>query len=1068
MIAIAAGATGSSPDITNSQTNGYTKIPFGSPQQKRPGLPLGQQEFMNTGLMVIDDVTATHAGEGIKQMALITGKVTDASGAPLEGVSVKLKNSTSGTTTDGDGRFSVNASENQILMFSFVGYLTQEVRIKGQTAIDVRLLNEAKSLNDVIVIGYGTQRRSEITGAIATVSGKDLATITSGGIQEALQGRAAGVNITPTSGQPGGALDMNIRGVATFGNGNPLFVIDGVPVLTEGTSRNFNPLASIPPDIIQSIQILKDASAAAIYGARAANGVVLVTTNRGRAGKNQTQIKLSRGVSTVTNLLPLMNSAQYIPYATEAYVNAGRAIPVSFVEPLLSQNLKTNTDWQREGYSPAPIQNYFFSTSGGNEHATYAFSAGYLHEDGTLPQSGFKRYSTNINSDFNIGKKLKVGESIGLSRAVWTGTFNQASSSMRQLNQQSPTVPVYKADADGGFDGPRLQYSPVGRANTIGDFTLFENNNVLNKVIGNIYANYSIIPGLSNRFSVGGEISLGRTFNFIPTYQMGDRVNTLATLTEGRNDENVYLVENTTTYQKTFNDVHKITALVGFSQQQAWSKGTSVTVRNFQSNNLRTVAAGFEQRNISGDETGWAIRSQIGRLNYAYSNKYNLMAVIRRDGSSRFGSNNRYGVFPSVSASWIITGEPFAKRFSGLSNLTLRASYGKVGSQDISNFAQYATVNSGVNYIFGSAQILTPGATFLNMGNADLKWEVTTQTNIGLDASFFNRRLSFELDFYMKNTDDVLVQLPIPTTSGIRRTNGPFVNAGSMQNKGVELSINYQNTLLNGVNYSLSGNISTNRNRVTSLNSGRPIFAQLLSGKQSATTITKEGGEIGAFYGYVMEGVFRDQEDMAKHATQAGSAPGDVKFKDLDGNGVINTLDQTVIGSPTPDFAYGLNAAVNYKKFDLVIFFHGKQGQDLYNLVWADLNEGEGDNNATTDMLKRWTPANRETNVPRAVTGNPGQNTRPSTRFIEDGSFLRLQNVQLGYDLSPLLAKRLNLTRLRIYVSGQNLFTITSYRGYNPEIGKLNEGPRSSLTKGIDFAMYPIPRTVEAGVQLDF
>jgi TonB-dependent starch-binding outer membrane protein SusC len=999
---------------------------------------------------------------------IVTGQVTNDKGEPLSGVSVMVKGTKTATTTDQDGKFSISLDKEATLVFTYVGFITREIPVNDRQMIDIALLPANNSLGEVVVIGYGTQKRSEITGSISTVSGKDLANVTSGGIQEALQGRAAGVNITPTSGQPGGALDMNIRGVATFGNGNPLFVIDGVPILTEGTSRNFNPLASIPPDNIESIQILKDASAAAIYGARAANGVVLVTTNRGKAGKTRTQIKLSRGVSEVTKFLPLMNSAQYIPYATEAYQNAGRPIPISFQEPLLSKNLLTNSNWQEEGFSSAPITNLFFGTSGGNEFSTYSFSAGYLDEDGTLPQSGFKRYSTNINSDFKIGKRLKIGETIGLSRAVWTGTFNQASSPMRQLNQQSPTVPVYKADANGGFDGPRLEYSPVGRANTIGDFSLFENHNLVNKVIGNVYASIDLLPGLTNKFSVGGELSTGRSFSFIPTYDMGDRVNTLASLTEGRNDENVYLIENTTTYQKVFNDVHKLTALVGFSQQKAWASGTTVTVRNFQSNDLRTVDAGFEQRDISGLETGWAMRSQIGRLNYTYDNRYNVMAVVRRDGSSRFGSNNRYGVFPSISASWNISNERFFTS-RPVSSLSLRASYGKVGSQDISNFAQYAVISSDVNYIFGTGQALTPGASYLNMGNPDLKWEVTTQTNVGIDLSLFNRSLSLTLDYYIKNTDDVLVQLPIATTSGIRRNNGPFVNAGSLQNKGFELAVNYQNTAIGGeLQYSLSGNISTNKNRVTSLNAGQPIIAQLNSGKQSSFTITQEGGEIGAFYGYVMEGIIKDADDLAKHATQDGSAPGDVKFKDLDGNGVINALDQTVIGSPSPDFTYGFNASLNFKHFDLVAFFFGKQGQDLYNLVWADLNEGEGDNNATTDMLKRWTPSNTNTNVPRAVTGNPGQNTRPSSRFIEDGSFLRLQNLQIGYDFAPILSKKINLTRCRLYISGQNLFTITNYHGYNPEIGKLNEGARSSLTRGIDFAMYPIPRTLEAGLQLDF
>ncbi len=1021
-----------------------------------------QYKIFDNGLVVISP-----QDRDVKDI-VVRGQVSDTQVETLPGVSVKIKGTAIGTSTDADGRFTLNVPDNSTLVFTFIGFISKEVLVNGKTTIDVQLAPDSRALDEVVVIGYGSQKRSEITGAISTVSGKDIASISSGGLQEALQGRAAGVNITPTSGMPGGALDMNVRGVATFGNGNPLFVIDGVPVLSEGTSRNFNPIASIPPDNIESIQILKDASAAAVYGARAANGVVLITTNRGTAGENRVQAKITRGVSEVVRKIPMMTSAEYIPYATEAYVNSGRPIPVSFTEPNLSKNLSHSTDWQAEGFSPALQQNYWFGISGGSDNATYSFSSGYLDEDGTLPQSGFKRYSVNINSDFNIGKFIKVGETLGLSRAQWNGTFNQASSPMRQLLQQSPTVPVYRADADGGFDGPRLEYSPVGRANTIGDFTLFENYRKQNKVLGNVYLNIDILPGLSNRLSAGGEFSLDRTFSFTPTYEMGDRVNTLALLSEGRGDENVYLLENVTTYKKVFNDVHSLTALVGFTQQQAWSTGTNVSLRGFSSNDLRTVAAGFEQRNIGGNETGWAMRSQIGRLNYSFDSRYNLMAVVRRDGSSRFGSNNRYGVFPSISGSWVASNESFMSDVPTFSNLTLRASYGKVGSQDISDFAQYATISSGVDYIFGSNQTLVPGSTYLNSGNSDLRWEVTTQTNIGLDLGFLDNRLSFMMDYYIKNTDDILVQLPVPTTSGIRRTNGPFVNAGSLQNKGFEFSANFQNKALGDFTYSLSGNISTNRNRITSLNSGQPIFAQLNSGKQSSVTITKEGGEIGAFYGYVVEGIFKDAADVAGHATQAGSGPGDLKFKDLVPDGVINALDQTVIGSPTPDFAYGLNANLKYKNVDMVVFLHGKQGQDLYNLVWADLNEGEGDNNATREMLRRWTPANPNTDIPRAITGNPGQNTRPSSRFIEDGSFLRIQNVQLGYSFSDALAKKISAQRVRIYVSGQNLHTFTKYKGFNPEIGKLTEGARSSLTKGIDFAMYPLPRTIEAGIQVDF
>ncbi len=1000
----------------------------------------------------------------------VNGTVADVSGQPLPGANIAIKGTTTGVIADFDGNFSLELeSGNETLLVSYIGFATKEVEVRGQSTLMIVLEESASGLDEVVVIGYGTQKRSEITGAISTIKASDLSSGTSSGVQEALQGRIAGVNITPTSGQPGGALDMSVRGVATFGNGNPLFVIDGVPILGSEVSRNFNPLASIPMDNIESIQILKDASASAIYGARAANGVVIITTKRGSIGKNQMQLKVSQGISSVNKYLPLMNSAQYIDYATEAYQNAGRPIPISLQEPLRSQNLETNTDWQREGFSNGYSQNYLLGMSGGSENATYALSGGYLKQKGTLPQSGFKRYSININSDFKFGKnkKLKIGETLGISRSKWTGTFNQASYTMRQLLQQSPTVPVYDPTSDGGFDGPRLEYSPVGRQNTIGMLTLTQNDREETRILGSVFAEYEILPGLTNRLSVAGDISSGRSLNFTPTFRMGDRVNALAVLNEGRFDDDTWLVENTTSFEKTFNDKHKITALVGFTQQNSWFTSTNIQVRNFQSNSLRTVAAGFEQRNISGNESGWALRSQMARLGYSFENKYNLMAVVRRDGSSRFGSNNRYGVFPSISASWNIANENFIRKIEDVSNLTLRASYGEVGSQDIDNFAQYATISPNINYIIGTSQSLTPGATFLNLGNPNLKWEVTTQTNIGLDIGLFDHQLSFVMDYYVKDTDGILVQLPIPTTSGIRRNNGPFVNAGAVQNKGFEFAAIYKKAFDNGFNYSLSANIATNRNEVTSLNEGQPIIAQLRSGKQAANTITQEGGEIGAFYGYVMEGIFKDQADVDNHAEQSGSSPGDVKYKDIDGNGVINALDQTVIGSPTPDFTYGFNASIGFKNFDMSVFLTGKHGHQIYNLIWSDLNEGEGDNNATTDQLRRWTPTNTNTNVPRAVTGNPGQNTRPSSRFVEDASYLRIQNVQLGYDLSKL-AEKLNTTKLRLYLSASNLYTFTKYNGYNPEIGKLTEGGRSSLTKGIDFAMYPIPRNIEVGIEVNF
>jgi TonB-linked SusC/RagA family outer membrane protein len=999
----------------------------------------------------------------------IEGTVSDSiSGRSLAGATVQIQGRSEGTTTSSDGHFTLVVPEGADLLVSYLGYDSKRVSPGGQQRLRILLTPSASGLNQVVVIGYGSQKKSEITGAISSIDGSDISSLATSDVQAALQGRVAGVNISPSTGQPGSPLDMNIRGVSTFGNSNPLFVVDGVPIMGDASSRIFNPISFLNPNDIKSIQILKDASAAAIYGARAANGVVIITTNRGAEGKNSVRFQSSVGVSSVVDHIDMMNSSQYAAYATEAFGNAGRPIPISLQEPLLSKNLKTNTDWQRELFSSGVVQNYWLGISGGNTLANYAFSGGYVDQEGVLPNSDFKKYSVRINSDFKLGKMWKVGESIELNRSIWSGAFDPTSPMMNQLLMSSPTVPVHKADANGGFDGPRLEYSPVGRANSIGLLSLTENTRTINKLVGNAYVEFNPITGLTNRTNLGSEITLGKTKNFTPTYDMGDYVNSLASLNEGRNSENIFLIENITTYHHIFNEVHDFTFLVGFTQQQSWATLLNVSLRNFQSNDLRTVAAGFEKRDIGGDETGWALRSQMARLNYSYKGKYNLMGVVRRDGSSRFGINNRYGVFPSISASWMVSEEPFMHQFFKLSDLKLRASYGKVGSQDIQNFAQYATVESGVDYVLGSVQTLTSGATFLNMGNPNLKWEVTTQTDIGVDIGFFDQSLSFVIDYYVKNTDGVLLQLPIATTSGIRRDHGPFVNAGALQNKGFEFTATYQDRAPGDFRYSISANLSTNKNKVVSLGSGEDIIARWSRGKQYGTTITQEGSEIGAFYGYVMEGVFKDQADVDKHAEQPGSAPGDVKFKDINGDHRIDASDQIVIGNPFPDFTYGLNVDLAYRWFDFSLFIQGKQGQDIYNLLWPSINDGEGDNNATREMLKRWTPDNTFTNIPRAITGNPGQNTRPSTRFVEDGSYMRVQNVQIGYHIGPRLINALKISNLRVYLSAKNLFTFTKYRGYNPEIGTLFEGSRSSLIRNMDNASYPIPRTIEGGIQVDF
>ncbi|WP_185958417.1 SusC/RagA family TonB-linked outer membrane protein [Fodinibius sediminis] len=1010
--------------------------------------------------------------EGIVQ-TVITGIITDGNtGEPLPGANVSIAGTTRGSSTDAEGRYRITGMEpgTHTLVVTFIGYeeTSREITIsEGQETIteDFTLQPAATAMEEMVVIGYGEQERSEITGSISSVDGEQ---ITSGqstdGVQKALQGRIAGVNVSQKSGQPGSAADVNIRGVASFGNNNPLYVIDGVPVFS-GDNPNRNPLATLNPGNIESVEVLKDASAAAIYGARAANGVIIITTKSGRAGEIDLQVDLSGGVSVVTDYLSMMNSEQYVQYSSEAYENAGVALPLSLTEPHLSENLKTDTDWGREGFKSGYSQDFSLSLSGGNEQATYAFSTGYLNEKGNIPSSGFRRYSARINSDFNIGDNFRVGESVEFSRAEWTGVVSPSSTNFKELLQQAPTVPIRCPENLGGFCGPTVERSPQDRNNAIGIWTLTDQENIDNRILGNIYAEYDILSTLTYRVNLNGDFTFGHDNTFTPQYEMGNRSNPTADLSVVKSNTDNYIVESTLTYQNVFNDLHDVTALVGYSQQKSWYEYISGNTTEFPNNNVPTIAASFGQSSLNGSETGWALRSFIGRMNYGYDDKYNLMATIRRDGSSRFGENNRYGIFPSVSANWVVTNESFMDDTDAVSNLTVRASWGQVGSQEIDNFASIATISPYARYIFGESQAVSPGAVYLQLGNNNLQWETTTQKNIGLDISFLDHKLSLAMDYYIKDTEGVLLRVPIPTTSGLRRGNGAFQNAGGLHNEGLEFSADYNNNW-GELQYAISGNISANKNEVTSLGNGEPIISEMTNDPNQVLTMTREGDEIGAFYGWVMEGVFVDQADLDNHATQPGAAPGDVKFKDLDGNGVINADDRKVIGSPFPDFSYGLNFNVQYKRFDASIFLQGKQGHQIYNLIWAGLSQGKGsgDNNALTVMLDRWQQPGDVTNVPRVIRGDPNQNVRPSTRFIEDGSYLRLQNVQIGYDLGEVF----HLPAFRIYVSGSNLFTLTGYRGLNPEVGTLTSGNQSSLIRGVDFGQYPIPKTVRAGIQVDF
>lgn len=1006
--------------------------------------------------------------EIVQQDNIVRGQVTDSEGNELPGVNIIIKGTSVGTTSNTSGSYSIEVAPDRTLVFSYIGFMQEEVPINNRSSIDVVLSADVKSLEEVVVIGYGTQERKDLTGAISSVSAEDLQRINASGLDEALQGRTAGVFVTPSAGQPGAPIEVNIRGISSFGNNSPLYVIDGVPVFNEvstfGAGQK-NPLATLNPNDIESVDILKDASAAAIYGARAANGVVLITTKRGQSGATQLSFEGYAGVQQFNRSIDMLNSRQLAEYAIEASDAGGIPPPEAFMN---SEVLRQNTDWQDEAFNAAPIQNYSLSISGGSENSKYAVTGSYFDQQGILDNTAFTRYSARINTDFDIGSRLKIGESVSLSRGEWLNGFNPTSDWLQELLQSSPTLPVRDPNNLGGFGGPTQAVTGrVNRSNKIAEINLTDANTLQNRLLGNAYAELMIFEPLSYRFNVGADIMFGESKSFTPVYELGNRSNPRATINEGRRSENIYLLEHTLTFNPQINADHDFTLLAGYSQQSSLVRNMSGGVQDFPNNETRTINAGFGQSNISGGESEWALRSWLARLNYSFRDKYLLMATVRRDGSSRFGSNQRWGTFPSFSTGWRISEEPFLQNSPIISDLKLRVSWGQVGNQEIPNYASYATIEPVARYILGSGQEVVPGAAFLAGGNRDLRWETTTQTDIGIDLGMFDNRLQFVADYFVKNTEDLLLQLPVVSSSGIRRNNGPFRNAGEVKNSGWEFSLTLQDNTAN-FGYNVSGNISFVDNEVISLGGQEQIIENLSSDPNFTNTITQPDGVIGAFYGYVADGIFADQAEVDAHADQAGAAPGDVRFVDLNNDNMISPDDRTVIGNPLPDFFYGLSGSFDWNNFDMNLFFQGVSGNDIYNLLWAGINDGQGDNNATAMMLDRWTPNNRNTNVPRAVAGDPNDNDRPSTRFIEDGSYLRLRNIQIGYNFSSVV-ESLNLANLRVYISGQNLFTITDYRSFNPEVGILStDAERRSLTRGIDFGTYPIPQIFTGGVQITF
>jgi len=994
--------------------------------------------------------------------AEIKGLVTDSKGEALIGVSVKVKGTAIGVSTDVNGRYSITVPDGStVLVFTYVGYTTKEVSISGRTSMDVQLEQSSESLQEVVVVGYGTQKKSDLTGSVVSVTAKDIKDQAFSNINQALQGKVAGVSFTSTSGDPGENVNVRIRGLNTFGGSGPLYVVDGMPM--EGADIN-----SINPNDIESTTVLKDGSAAAIYGSRSANGVILLTTKSGANRAPSISFNSYYGIQSFNKFIPLLNSQQMADVINEAHVN-GNFYPL---QPAMNDpnNLKTNTDWQDASINPAPIQDHSLTVSGGTKDANYSISGGVFDQESILAFRTYKRYYSRVKTEFKIGK-LTIGQSLIASKDEGLNLNFGNNLDLAYMMGAAPTMPVYDPNNNSGYAGPSPATTGVNnRDNILGRRDMNRAYTFNNKIIGSAYASFKILPDLEYKLNGGLNMGQRRFKNYVPQFQMNNRGSNVRSLNTSLNESYEYLVENTLTYNKVIKENYRINLLGGFTQQNFFGNGINGTRRDFPSNDIQVLSAGTGVFTVGGTENEWALRSFLGRANITLFDRYLVTATIRRDGSSRFGASNRYGNFPSLALGWNVDQENFLKDSKLISGLKVRASWGQLGNQDIGNYSNQTVVSTSARYFFGADQ-LAPAAVVNNLGNPNLRWEKTTQSNIGVDLSFLQNKIYFTADYWIKDTDGILVRTPISTVTGFGRDSGPFQNAAQLQNKGLEFLLGYRGGS-GELKYGVSGNLSNVQNKVISLGAGTSIINLVENVYYSGTfTRTMPGLPMSHFYGHINDGIFQTQAEINAHPTQIGAKPGDRRFRDINGDGKVDANDRTNIGDPWPDFDYGFAADASWKGFDINMSFYGTSGKKLYDSQGVYLETMQGEWNNKTSVLNRWKGPGTSNTLPRAVRGDTNQNNRSQSDYVLDADFLRMQNFQIGYTLPQSIIKRVGARNARIYFNGQNLFTITKYPNYNADtLGGVgfNDDSMSPLAFGVDTGSTPIPSVYSFGVNLTF
>ncbi|SMO73866.1 TonB-linked outer membrane protein, SusC/RagA family [Flavobacterium resistens] len=1027
----------------------------------------------------------------------ISGVVSDDKGMTIPGANISVVGTKTTASTDFDGKYTIDAPSNGTLLVSFIGFDSQKIAIGGRTKINVSLQSSSEDLKEVVVIGYGTQKKKDVNGAISSVKSTDIENLKQVSIDQMLQGKAAGVSVTNNSGQPGGAASVRVRGTTSItGTNEPLYVIDGVPISGDATGKStsgqtlagkdgfsssggsgnnaMSPLSMINPNDIESMDILKDASATAIYGSRGANGVIIITTKQGKKGTGKVSYENYTSFASVTNKLDVLTLPEYATLKTNLAKLWGFQTRQEFAHPEL---LGPGTNWQDEVYRTAISNSHQLSFSGAKEGTSYYLSGSYLDNEGTIINSGLKRYTVRLNLDSKIKSWLRVGGNLTGGITNERITVNQSFSGLiSNTLLQSPDIPV--RNLDGTFAGPPSSEQSVTYYNPVAEALTRDNKLVRKNFLGNVYAEAEIIKGLKYRIEIAANTEFSENDDFRPSYKWGSQTNLLADLDVRRQNWYSTNIKNLLTYDKTIGK-HKFTVLAGQEANDSHWEGLIASAQGFKTNSIHTInLADVDNNTVTQYKGSASLSSLFARIIYDFNDKYSITASIRQDVSSKFDptTNNQKGVFNAISGSWRLSNESFMEGTRKyVDNIKIRVGYGETGNQQIPNnsySAMLGTQNSGL------------GSGFLpsNYPNPDLVWESLNQTNIGIDFTMFDSKLSASFDVYDKKSEGFLFQVPLPLylTGGGGQYGGvsaPYSNLGTMSNKGFDLTLGYDMRSTGNFNWNASAVVSHYKNNLDEIANGIVLTQEVNTNGYQPVVVTNTtiGNPIGLFYGYKTDGLFKDQAVLNSAPIQFGqpvgtgageTALGDVKYVDVNGDGKIDAADKTFIGNPHPKFTYGFTNNFRYKNVDLSIFLQGSYGNDVMNLTKrAGTTNASLYDNQLVDAMDYYSSTNTASNNPRPIADSANNNLLISDRYVEDGSYLRIQNVTLGYSLPQDVLSKYKISRLRLYGSAQNLYTFTNYSGYDPEIGSFNQ---NVLLSGIDNGRYPVARTFLVGLNLEF